>query len=94
VLEPEEVRASPIGSIVGSRVMPLRTLRQHLDEIPRDRPIVLVCPAGARSAIAAAILEGAGIERVANMRGGLLEWRTLGLPGEVTVSATRRSPAH
>lgn len=82
VREPEEVNASPIGSIAGSRVMPLRTLRAHLDEVPRDRPVVLVCPAGARSAIAATILEGAGITRVANMRGGLIEWRILGLPGE------------
>jgi glyoxylase-like metal-dependent hydrolase (beta-lactamase superfamily II)/rhodanese-related sulfurtransferase len=82
VREPEEVKASPLGSIVGSRVMPLSSLRSRLAEIPRDRPIVLVCPAGARSAIAATILEKAGVERVANMRGGLLEWRSLGLPGE------------
>jgi rhodanese-related sulfurtransferase len=82
VREPEEVKASPIGTIRGSRVMPLRTLRDHLQEVPRDRPVVLVCPAGARSAIAATILENAGVERVANMRGGLLEWRILGLPGE------------
>lgn len=82
VREPEEVKASPMGSVPGSRVMPLRTLRDHLDDVPRDRPVVFVCPAGARSAIAATILEGAGVERVANMRGGLLEWRALGLPIE------------
>ena len=82
VREPEEVKASPMGTVPGSRVMPLRTLRDHLHEVPRDRPVVVVCPAGARSAIAATILENAGVERVANMRGGLLEWRILGLPGE------------
>jgi len=82
VREPEEVKASPVGSIAGSHVMPLRTLRDHVNEVPRDRPVVVVCPAGARSAIAATILEGAGVERVANMRGGLLEWRILGLPGD------------
>jgi hydroxyacylglutathione hydrolase len=60
--------------------MPLSKLRQLLDQVPRDRPVVVVCPAGARSAIAATLLENAGVERVANMRGGLLEWRMLGLP--------------
>ncbi|HYP90209.1 MAG TPA: MBL fold metallo-hydrolase [Polyangiaceae bacterium] len=85
VRELEEVKASPLGAILGSRVMPLSGLRARVAEVPRDRPIVLVCPAGARSAIAATILESAGVERVANMRGGLLEWRSLGLPGETNV---------
>jgi len=82
VREPEEAKASPMGAIAGSQLMPLRSLRQHAHDVPRDRPIVVVCPAGARSAIAATILENAGVERVANMRGGLIEWRILGLPGE------------
>jgi hydroxyacylglutathione hydrolase len=55
-------------------------LRDAVDEIPRDKPVVFVCPAGARSAIAATILEKAGAKEVANLRGGLLEWRSLGLP--------------
>lgn len=80
VREPEEVRATPIGTIEGSIAMPLRTLRERASEVPHDRPVVLVCPAGARSAIAAQILEKAGVPNVANMRGGLLEWRLLGLP--------------
>lgn len=80
VREREEVRASPLGSIEGSRLMPLSTLREHLQDVPRDRPVVVVCPAGARSANATTVLEKAGVERVANMRGGLLEWQALGLP--------------
>lgn len=82
VRELEEAKASPLGSLLGSQLIPLSTLREHLDEVPRDKPIVVLCPAGARSAIAATILEQAGVERVANMRGGLLEWRSLGLPSE------------
>jgi glyoxylase-like metal-dependent hydrolase (beta-lactamase superfamily II)/rhodanese-related sulfurtransferase len=80
VRELEEVKASPLETIRGSQVMPLSKLREVLDQVPRDRPVVVVCPAGARSAIAATVLENAGVERVANMRGGLLEWRMLGLP--------------
>lgn len=79
VREHEEVAASPMGSVTGARVVPLSTLRDRLDELPRDRPLVMVCPAGARSANAALICEKAGIGKVANLRGGLLEWRALGL---------------
>ncbi|MFC1665435.1 rhodanese-like domain-containing protein [Pseudomonadota bacterium] len=39
-----------------------------------------VCPAGARSAIAATIFEKEGFEKVANLNGGIIEWLSLGLP--------------
>ena len=80
VREQAEVEASPLGRLASSTVIPLSTLREHVDDIPRDRPVITICPAGARSAFAATVLEKAGIDRVANMRGGLLEWRALGFP--------------
>lgn len=76
----EEVEASPIGRLIDSIVIPLSELRDRTEEVPRDRPVVCVCPAGARSAIAAGILEKTGISKVANLRGGLLAWRAAGLP--------------
>ena len=78
VREREEVKASPLPVLRESIVLPLSELRARIDDVPRDRPIVLLCPAGARSAIAATILEKAGVERVASMRGGILEWLALG----------------
>lgn len=80
VREEEEVKASPLGVIEGSRVIPLSALRERVKDVPSDRPTVFVCPAGARSAIAAQIAERAGLEKVANVRGGLFEWQALGLP--------------
>lgn len=80
VREEAEISASPLGLVANSVVIPLSTLRERIDEVPRDRPVVAVCPAGARSAIAATILEKAGVSQVANMRGGVIEWRALGLP--------------
>ena len=80
VREPEEVSASPMGLVLGSRVIPLSQLRDRIQEVPRERPVVCVCPAGARSAVAAGILEKAGVEEVANLRGGLLAWRAASLP--------------
>jgi glyoxylase-like metal-dependent hydrolase (beta-lactamase superfamily II) len=82
VREQAEVDASPMGIVKGSTVIPLSELRDRVDEVPRDRPIICVCPAGARSAVAAGILEKAGVSEVANLRGGLLAWRSLGLPVE------------
>lgn len=80
VREVEEARASPLGSVSGSQLIPLSALRDRAGEVARDRPVAVICPSGARSAIAATLLEKAGVERVANVRGGLLEWIALGLP--------------
>lgn len=78
VREREEVKASPLPNLPGAVVLPLSELRAKVGEVPRDRPVVLLCPAGARSAIAATILEKAGVPQVASMRGGILEWKALG----------------
>jgi len=42
--------------------------------------VVFVCQTGKRSAMAAAILRKAGRSRVANLAGGMVRWRQLGLP--------------
>ena len=90
VREQEEVDASSMGLVPGSRVIPLSQLRTRTDEVTGDRPVVCVCPAGARSAVAATLLEKAGVSRVANLRGGILEWRSQGFP--IDAPAKRRYP--
>lgn len=82
VREAAEVNVGPLGMIGGATLIPLSALRSRLDEVPRDRPVVAVCPTGARSAQAAQVLEQAGVQRVANLRGGIVEWRTFGYPLE------------
>lgn len=94
VRELDELKSSPMGCISGSAVSPLSTLRDLTEQLPRDRPVVFVCPAGARSAIAAAIAEKAGIEQVANLRGGLQEWNALGLPLQEARSCTGQNPTN
>jgi glyoxylase-like metal-dependent hydrolase (beta-lactamase superfamily II)/rhodanese-related sulfurtransferase len=61
------------------RVIPLRDLRERLDEVPRDRPVVTFCRSGRRSAMAVEILKQADYDRVANMAGGFLRWCEEGL---------------
>jgi len=79
IREPEETVIGEAG-IAGAQAIPLGTLREHLGEIPRDKPIVTFCRAGRRSGMAVEILREAGVDQVANIAGGFLRWRDEGLP--------------
>lgn len=48
-------------------------------EISNGKPVVTQCQSGARSAIAASILQAAGVD-VINMTGGMSAWKAAGLP--------------
>jgi glyoxylase-like metal-dependent hydrolase (beta-lactamase superfamily II)/rhodanese-related sulfurtransferase len=72
----------PEGHIAGSRLIPLPELQARLGEIPTDRPAVILCHSGSRSALATQQLLQAGRLRVANLRGGLRAWQREGLPIE------------
>jgi rhodanese-related sulfurtransferase len=75
----EEVEG-PDGHIDGSVAIPLPELEQRLAEIPTEQPVVVVCHAGSRSALATQQLLKAGLEQVANLRGGLSRWADEGYP--------------
>jgi glyoxylase-like metal-dependent hydrolase (beta-lactamase superfamily II)/rhodanese-related sulfurtransferase len=78
-----------LGYIEGAQCIPLNELKEHLAEIPQDRPVIPVCHSGMRSGQATVLLRQAGFPRVANLRGGMLLWQQLGLP----VARSARSPA-
>jgi glyoxylase-like metal-dependent hydrolase (beta-lactamase superfamily II)/rhodanese-related sulfurtransferase len=69
-----------LGHLGGAKLLPLDELRMRMDELGGAKPIVLVCQSGKRSAMAATILRKAGLPRVANLAGGMVGWRKLGLP--------------
>jgi rhodanese-related sulfurtransferase/glyoxylase-like metal-dependent hydrolase (beta-lactamase superfamily II) len=58
-------------AIEGSINIPLSRLLDHLDELPRDRSIVVHCSSGYRSSTAASILRRSGFELVSDLAGGL-----------------------
>jgi glyoxylase-like metal-dependent hydrolase (beta-lactamase superfamily II)/rhodanese-related sulfurtransferase len=60
--------------IEGSTNQPLGRLEAGLDELPRDRRIVVHCGTGYRSAIGVSLLRRAGFERVDDLVGGLAAW--------------------
>jgi rhodanese-related sulfurtransferase len=69
------------GRIAGGRLIELPDLPAQAETIDRDRPVVLYCRSGGRSAMATAALRQAGFD-AHNMTGGLLEWAAAGLPIE------------
>ena len=79
VREPDEF-TGPFGHIEGAQLIPLGTLATQLESIARDKPIVTVCRSGGRSAQAYNLLKNAGVERVANLTGGMIHWHEFDLP--------------
>lgn len=81
VREPEEF-VGDLGHIQGALLVPLDTLQRRLPKLAGylERPIAVVCRAGARSASACAILRHAGFSRVGNLTGGMLAWTEAHLP--------------
>ena len=70
----------PDGLLSGSLLIPLPELEARTREIPSDRPVVVVCHSGSRSALATQQLLKAGLAQVANLHGGLRRWRAEGYP--------------
>lgn len=70
------------GHIAGALNIPLEDLPQRLDEVGRDRPIMLVCRTDRRSAQAAALLAQHGYADVQVVKNGMTAWNALGYPVE------------
>ena len=70
------------GHLPGVENIPVGYLSERLDEIPRDRPVVVHCQSGARSAIASSVLRAKGLTNVINLTGGFAAWQAGGHPVE------------
>lgn len=70
VREPFEYRIANIGG----KLIPLNEVPHRLDEIDRNREIVVHCKMGGRSQKVAEFLTQAGYPKVKNLAGGILAW--------------------
>jgi sulfur-carrier protein adenylyltransferase/sulfurtransferase len=71
VREPSEYKIVQIGG----ELIPLATLANHTDQIPRDIDVVVYCKAGARSLKAIRELEEKfGYDNLYNLKGGILSY--------------------
>lgn len=64
-----------------AKLIPLGDVSSRMKEIDayKDKPIVVVCRSGRRSAKAVAILKDAGFTQVSNVQGGMIAWEQAGL---------------
>jgi hydroxyacylglutathione hydrolase len=68
------------GHIAGARHVPMRQIPERADELPRDRPIALVCRGGPRSSLVGSLLLARGFTRLLNVWGGMTGWTEAELP--------------
>jgi rhodanese-related sulfurtransferase len=84
VLDVREQSEYDAGHILNSKLIPLGKLSERLGELEkyRERPVVLVCRSGQRSASACSMLGKKGFTQVLNLSGGVTAWQKASLPLE------------
>lgn len=74
-----EAAGQPLSAIAAGREvvkLPLADLEEGATPtLPGGRPVVVVCGNGSRGEVAGALLEAAGVDRVAALEGGVRAWR-------------------
>src|SRR4030065_2581471 len=80
VREPAEYER---GHIPGARLIPLSILPSRLEEIETDKTTITYCAHGRRSASAASLLKGYGLDKVYSHDGGITAWNGAVAKGEL-----------
>lgn len=70
------------GHIAGATHIPLQSLPERLGEIDATREAAFVCHLGGRSEMATRFVLRRGLDRAANVAGGMDAWEARGLPVE------------
>jgi rhodanese-related sulfurtransferase len=61
---------------IGGTLIPMNTVFEQLEKIPKNKPVVLYCAKGIRSAMAIQRLEEKyGYNNLINLTGGMYAWR-------------------
>jgi rhodanese-related sulfurtransferase len=66
--------------VEGVVLLPISEFVARHQDLPKDRPLLMLCAAGSRSASATMYLLQGGWTDVRNIAGGMLGWRQAGLP--------------
>ncbi len=77
VRDPREREQKHVAASIN---VPLNHLTTRLDELPKDRALLLHCAGGYRSSIAASVLQAHGFRQVSEIAGGIGAWEAAGLP--------------
>jgi rhodanese-related sulfurtransferase len=79
VIDVREVFEYVAGHVPGARLLPMGQLGSQAAELPRDRPVYVICATGNRSLTAAANLARAGVDAW-SVAGGTAAWQRAGRP--------------
>lgn len=71
VREDHEVAAAAIS---GATYIKMHEVPQHLTELPKDMPLVVMCRSGGRSARVTEALQRHGFSQALNLTGGIMAW--------------------
>lgn len=71
VREPFEYEVSNLNGVN----IPLAGIVIESDKLAKDKPVVIHCRSGKRSAQAVMLLEQQGFDNLANLKGGILAWK-------------------
>ena len=80
LLDVREVDEFRQARVEGSLFIPMSQLGMRIDEVPKDRPIMVMCASGSRSQGATAHLLQSGLTDVGSVAGGIDGWQRMGLP--------------
>jgi hydroxyacylglutathione hydrolase len=80
LLDVRSERERESGRVADSLNIPLNQFRDRMDEIPRDRPLIVQCAGGYRSTIACSLLAKNGFIGIQDFVGGFNAWKASGLP--------------
>ena len=78
VREPEELQAD--GYIEGATNIPMNILPSSLNNVPKDKQVIVYCRSGRRSVVSVNQLSQLGYTNVKSMTGGIQAWKGAGLP--------------
>ena len=78
ILDVREQSEYDAGHIPGVTLIPLNDVSNRLNEIPKDKPVIVTCRSGNRSGQATDFLRQQGYTNVHNMTGGINAWQQAG----------------
>ena len=78
VLDVRSIEEYESGHIEGSLNIYVGTVPQRIKDIPKDKPIAVICKSGTRSGFASSILLKNGITNICNIMGGMTSWKNAG----------------
>lgn len=74
VLDVREPWELDVARLDGTLDIPMNEVPDRLDELPKDKPIAVLCRSGARSLKVTNYLRANGFSEVSNIAGGILGW--------------------